>query len=105
MYLIRFDENWSLQNLEFCFEIEIFSQYKVSVSVGGALTPPRAANTPFGVVIFLDGYLSEELISTSKTNGWTIYFAHISFSLNFQANKWETMCIWWGTEQRPIYAY
>ena len=59
------------------------------------------------MVIFQDGYLSKELISTTKMNDWTIYFVHINFTLNFCANKWETMCIsiLWGTEQRPIYAY
>ena len=63
---MRFDGNRSLRNLKFYFEIKIFSQYKVSVLVGGGLTPLVGTNTPLGMVIFQDGYLSKELISTSK---------------------------------------
>ena len=69
---MRLDGNRSLRNLKFYFEIEIFSQYKVFVLVGG-LTPPSGGKYPLEMVIFEDGYLSKELISTSKTNGWTIY--------------------------------
>ena len=90
------------------------SQYKVSVLVGG-FTPPPGDKYPLGMVIFQDGYLSKELISTFKTNGWTIYqeqfetklsifsiFNILILQLNFRANKWETKCISlrWGTEQR-----
>ena len=64
---MRFEGKRSLRNLKFYFEIEIFSQYKVSVLVGG-LTPLPEGKYPLGVVIFQDGYLSKELISTSKTN-------------------------------------
>ena len=63
---MRFDGNRSLRNLKFYFEIEIFSQYKVSVLVG-SLTPP-GGKYPFWMVIFQDGSLSKELSSTSKTN-------------------------------------
>ena len=66
---MRFDGNRSLRNLKFYFEIEIFSQCKVSVLVGGLTPPPLGTNIPLGMVIFQDGYLSKELISTSKTNG------------------------------------
>ena len=89
---MKFDGNWSLWNLKFYFEIGIFSQYKVSVLVGGPHSPPPGKHT-LGMVIFQDGYLSKELISITKTNGWTIYFVHINFTLNFRADKWETMCI------------
>ena len=65
---MRFNGNRSLQNLKFYFEIEIFNQYKVSVLVGG-LTPSTSGKYPLGMVIFRNGYLSKELISTSKTNG------------------------------------
>ena len=65
---MRFDGNRSLQNLKFCFEIEIFSQSKDSVLVGG-LTPLPGGKYPLGMVIFEDGYLSKELMSTSKTKG------------------------------------
>ena len=67
---MRFDGNRSLRNLKFYFEIEIFSQYKVSVLVRGA-SPPLpggGGKYPLGIVNFQDGYLSEELISTSKMN-------------------------------------
>ena len=71
------------------------------------------------MINFQYGYLSKELISTSKTNGWTIHleqfetklpiflnFYHINFTLDFRANKWEKMrlSIWWGTEQKPNYS-
>ena len=65
---MRFDGNRSLRQLKFYFEIEIFSQYKVSVLVGASL-PPGGSKYPLGMVNFQDGYLSKELISTSKTNG------------------------------------
>ena len=65
--LISFDGNQSLRILKFYFEIEIFSQYKVSALVGASLT--LWEQTPLGMVIFQDGYFSKELISTSKTNG------------------------------------
>ena len=68
MYLIRFDGKGSLRNLKFNFEIEIFGLNKVFVLVGG-LTPPPGGKYPLEMVIFQDGYLSKELISTSKTNG------------------------------------
>ena len=64
---MRFDGNQSLQNFKFYFEKEIFSQYKIPVSVGG-LTPLLGANTPSGWY-FLKGGYSKEFISTSKTNG------------------------------------
>ena len=64
---MRLDGNRSLRNLKCYFEIEIFSQYKVSV-LGGGLTPPLGANSLLGMVIFQDGCLSKKLISTSKTN-------------------------------------
>ena len=63
---MRFDENLSLRNLEFFFEIEIFSQYKVSVLVGASLPP--GGKYPLRMVFFQDGYLTEELINTSKTS-------------------------------------
>ena len=65
---MRFDGNRSLRNLKFYFKIEIFSQYKVSVLIR-VLTPPPGGKYPLGMVIFQDGYLSKEFISTSKTNG------------------------------------
>ena len=101
---MRFDGNRSLRNLNFFFEIEIFRQYKVSVFVGG-LTPSPGSKYPLGMRIFLDGYLSRELISTSKPNGWTLYLEQFEtklsifiilntlISLNFCANKWETICM------------
>ena len=64
---MRFDGNRSLRNLKFQFEMEIFSQYKVSVFVGD-LTPPAEGKYPLGMVIFQNAYLSKELISISKTN-------------------------------------
>ena len=42
---MRFDGKRSLQNLNFYFEIEIFSQYKVSVLVR-ELTPPSQGQMP-----------------------------------------------------------
>ena len=67
---MRYDGNQSLRNLKFYFEIEIFSQYKASVLVGGLTpTPPPEGKYSLWMVIFQDGYLSKELISTSKTNG------------------------------------
>ena len=42
---MKFDRNRSLRNLKFYFEIEIFSQYKVSVLLGG-LTPPGGVEIP-----------------------------------------------------------
>ena len=58
---MRFDGNRSLRNLKFYFEIEIFSEYKVSVLVGG-LTPPS------WVQIFLrDGNFSK-WVSLKKTH-------------------------------------
>ena len=65
---MRLDENRSLRNLKFYFEIEIFSQYKVSVLVGG-LTPLPEGKYHLGIKIFQDWFLSKEFISTSKTNG------------------------------------
>ena len=65
---MRLDGNRSFRNLKFYFEIEIFSQYKVSVLVGDLTPPPLGGKYPLGMVIFQDGYLSKELISTSKTN-------------------------------------
>ena len=66
---MRFDGNRSLRNLKFYFEIEIFSQYKVSVLVGDLTPPPPPVGKyPLEMVIFQDGYLSKELSSTSKTN-------------------------------------
>ena len=59
--------NRTLQNLKFYIEIEIFSEYKVSVSVMD-LTSPLGGKYPLGMLIFEDGYLSKKLISTSKTN-------------------------------------
>ena len=44
---MRFDANRSLRNLKFYFEIEIISQYKVSVLVGN-LTALLKANTSSG---------------------------------------------------------
>ena len=79
---MRFDGNRSLRNLKFCFEIEIFNQYKVSVLVGD-LTAPLGGKYPLGMVIILDGYLSEDLISTSKTNGRTISLEHFETKLYF----------------------
>ena len=66
---MRLDGNRSLRNLKFYFEIEIFSQYKISVLVGGLIPPTPGGKYPLGMIIFQDGYLSKELISTSKTNG------------------------------------
>ena len=66
---MRFDGNRSLRNLKFYIETEVFSQYKFSISVG-ALTPLTSVYKYLhGMVIFQGGYLSKELISTSKTNG------------------------------------
>ena len=65
---MRFYGNRSLRNSKFYFEIEIFSQYKVSVLVRD-LTPPPGGKYPLGMAIFKDGYLSKELISTTKMNG------------------------------------
>ena len=62
---MRLDRNQSLRNLKFYFEMEIFNQYKTSVLIG-SLTWGKY---PLEMVIFQDGYLSKELISTSKTNG------------------------------------
>ena len=42
---MRFGGNRALRNLKFCFEIEIFSECKVSVLVGGSLTPPPPGGT------------------------------------------------------------
>ena len=63
---MRLDGNRSLRNLKFFFEIEAFSQYKVSVLVGG---PPPPKATPLAMAIFQIGSVSKELIRTSKTNG------------------------------------
>ena len=49
--------------------MEIFGQYKVSVLVQGLTPLPPAGKYPLGMVIFQAGYLSKELISTSKANG------------------------------------
>ena len=65
---MRFDGNRTLRNLKFYFEIEIFSQYKVSILVVSLTLSPAGAKYPLGIVIFQDGYLSKELISTSQTN-------------------------------------
>ena len=72
MQLMRFDGNGSFRNLKFLFEIEIFSQHKVSVLLGGFTSPPGGKYS-LEMLFFQDGYLSKELISPSKTNGWTIY--------------------------------
>ena len=60
--------------------------------------------------VFQDGYLSKELISTSKTNGWTLYLEQfetelsIYFIFNTFILFWifapisEKQCIWWGTD-------
>ena len=56
------------RNLKFYFEIEIFCQHKISVSVGGVALPPGGKYL-LGMIIFQDGNLSKELISTSETNG------------------------------------
>ena len=66
---MRFDGNRSLRNLKFYFEIELFSQYKVSILFGHTPSLPLGGKYLLGMVIFQDGYLSKELISTSKTNG------------------------------------
>ena len=66
---MRFDGNRSLRNLKFYCKIEIFSQYKVSVLVGSLIPPPPWDKYPLGKVILQDRYVSNELISTSKTNG------------------------------------
>ena len=77
---MRFDGNRPLRNLKFYFEIRIFIQYKVSALVGG-LTPPSGGKYALGMVIFQDGNLSKELISTSKTNGWTMYLEQFETKL------------------------
>ena len=64
---MRLDGNRSLRNLKSYFGIEIFSQCKVSVLVGG-LIPPKGKISP------RDGDFSKWVsfknpISTSKTNG------------------------------------
>ena len=63
---MRFDGNQSLQNLKFYIEIEIFSQYKVSILVGPPLPwcqiPPRDGN--FSRLVSF-----KRTISTSKTSG------------------------------------
>ena len=117
---MRLDGNRSLRNLKFYFEIEIFSQYKISVLVGDLTMgpPPHGGHIPHGMVVFQDGYISKELISTSKTDGWThisgkdwnkiidfFHFSRTNFTSNFRASKWETVyiSIWCWTEQRPIY--
>ena len=64
---MKFDGNQSLRNLKFSFEKEILGQYKVPALVGG-LTAFRG-KYPLEIIIFEDGYLSKELICTSKTNG------------------------------------
>ena len=61
---MRFDGNGSLRNLKFYFEIEIFSQYKVSVLLlfycyGLTSPPPLRGKYLLGMVIFQDGYLSK----------------------------------------------
>ena len=63
---MRLDGNLLLRNFKFYFEIEICSQYKVSVLVGSHTHP--GGKYPHGMVIFQDGYLSKDLISTSKTS-------------------------------------
>ena len=65
---MRFDGNRSLRNLKFYFEIEIFSQCKVSVLVGGLTPPNPGSKYPLEIVNFQDGF-SKELFSTSKTYG------------------------------------
>ena len=47
---MRLDGNQSLRNLKFYFEIEIFSQYKVIVLVGGLTL------APWGQIPRRDGY-------------------------------------------------
>ena len=46
MYLIRFDGSLSFRNLKFYSEIEIFSQYKVSVLEGGQSLPKGTEQRP-----------------------------------------------------------
>ena len=70
---MRFDRNRSLRNLKFSFEIEIFSQYQ---------SVPRGGEYPLGMVIFQDGYLSKELMSTSKTNSSTIHLEQFETKLS-----------------------
>ena len=65
MYLMKFDKNRSLRNVKFSFEIQILSQYKVSFSVGGLIPWGKYRH---GVVASQGRYLSQEFISTSKTN-------------------------------------
>ena len=81
MYLMRFDGNRSLRNLKSYFEIEIFSQYKINILVGG-LPPGPGGKYLLGMVFFQDRYLSKELISTSKTNDWTIHLEQFGTKLS-----------------------
>ena len=56
---MRFDRNRLLGNLKFYFEIEVISQFKVSILVGG-LTLPPGGKYPLGMVIFQDWYPSKK---------------------------------------------
>ena len=52
---MRFVANRSLRNLKFYFEIEIFSQYKISALIG-CLTPPQGeGNIPLEWLFFKMG--------------------------------------------------
>ena len=62
---MRFDRNRSLRNLKFYFEIEIFSQYNVSVLVG-SLTSPPGASTPLGWYIFKMGIFQKNSLVPLK---------------------------------------
>ena len=67
---MRFDGNQSLHSLKFYFQIEIVSQYKVSVLVGDLTLPPPPPRDKYsvGMVIFQDDCFSKELISITKMN-------------------------------------
>ena len=88
MYLMRFDRNRSLRNLKFYFEMEIFRRYKVSVLVGGLIPP--CGQIPLEMVIFQGGYISKELINTSKTNGWIMHLEHFETIFAFcRESQWK----------------
>ena len=81
--LMSFFERYHLEKLPYiCFpEVEWGPLLKYKLSFLVALTPPEG-KYPFGMVIFQDGYLSKELISFSKTNGWTIYLEQFETKLS-----------------------
>ena len=56
---MRLDGNQSLQNFKFCFEIEMFSQYKAFVLVGDLTPPSLGANIPSGWYFFKIGILQQ----------------------------------------------